>query len=48
MGKGYGIYAALAAVGGTFAAAVDSVIVLGLVMAAVGLLMYTDGKFSNE
>jgi len=48
MGKGYGIYVALAAVGGTFAAAVDSVIVLGLVIAVVGLLMYTDGKFSNE
>ena len=48
MGKGYGIYAALAAAGGLFAAAVDSVAVLGLVIATVIYLMHTDGRFNNE
>jgi hypothetical protein len=48
MGKGYGIYAALAAAGGLFAAAADSVVVLGLVVATITYLMYTDGRFDSE
>jgi len=48
MGKGLGIYAALAASGGLFAAAVDSAVVLGLVIATITYLMYTDGRFDNE
>jgi len=48
MSKGFGIYAALAAAGGLFAAATDSIVVLGLVVATITYLMYTDGKFNNE
>jgi hypothetical protein len=43
-----GTYAALAVSGGLFAAALDSLVVLGLVVVTITYLMYTDGMFSNE
>ena len=43
-----GTYAALAVSGGLFAAALDSLVVLGLVVATITYLMYTDGRFDSE
>ena len=43
-----GTYAALAVSGGLFAAALDSSVVLGLVIVTIAYLMYTDGMFKNE
>jgi len=43
-----GIYAALAVSGGLFAAALDSLVVLGLVIVTIAYLMYSDGMFDNE
>ena len=43
-----GIYAALAVSGGLFAAALDSLVALGLVIVTIAYLMYTDGMFKNE
>ena len=48
MRKGLGIYAALAVSGGLFAAAVDSVIVLAIVIGITVYLMSTDRRFNDE
>ena len=43
-----GTYAALAVSGGLFAAALDSLVVLGLIVATIAYLMYTDGRLDSE